>query len=386
MIDDGSRAGIVLVTTSFPTAGDGREAAGSFVFDLAMRLSERIPVRVVAPGDVDGVEIVDPRLTVFRYRAPNKALSQLGFRRPRELMSIVSVLWRGRRATASAVSAGPARGVLALWAFPSGMWARSACRKSGLPYSVWTLGSDIWVLGKIPLVRSYVSGILRGAASRYSDGLQLASDTSLLAGRDTVFLPSTRDMDAAAAARVANREPPYRLLFLGRWHTNKGIDLLLDALALLDDDAWARISLVHIAGGGPLQPRVEAGARLLREAGRPVRLDGYLDKENARAAIEDADMLLIPSRIESIPVVFSDAIKLGRPVVAMPVGDLPALVARYSCGVVAAEVSARAFAEVLARTLNGSIAGLIAGTTEAAEQFSLPRICDRLLSDMGGPA
>lgn len=366
-------------------ASDGREAAGSFVFDLAMQLSECLPVRVVAPGEVDGVEILNSRLNVFRYRAPGKALSQLGFRRPRELMSILSVLWRGRRAAASAVAAGPTGNVLALWAFPSGLWARAACAKTGLPYSVWTLGSDIWVLGKIPLVRSYVARILRGAAFRYSDGLQLASDTSLLAGRETAFLPSTRDI-GPAATRAANHDAPYSLLFLGRWHPNKGIDLLLDALALLDDDAWTRISLVHIAGGGPLQQRVEAGVRLLCEAGRPVRLSGYLDKANARAAIEDADMLLIPSRIESIPVVFSDAMKLGRPVVAMPVGDLPALVARYSCGVVAGDVSARAFADALARTVDGSITGLVAGTANAAEQFSLPRICDRLLFDIEAAA
>ena len=381
MTGDRDRPGIVLVTTSFPRDGGGREAAGSFVFDFAMQLSERVPVRVVAPGDTDGIETIAARLTVFRYRAPGKALSQLGFRHPRELLSIASVLWRGRKATASAVAAGRTRHVLALWAFPSGMWARSACDKSGLPYSVWTLGSDIWILGKIPLVRSYVAGILRGAAFRYSDGLQLASDTSLLAGMDTAFLPSTRDI-GTAALRAANGDPPYRLLFLGRWHPNKGIDLLLDALAMLDDDAWARISLVHVAGGGPLQPRVEAGVQSLRDAGRPVRLDGYLDKAAARAAIEDADMLIIPSRIESIPVVFSDAVKLGRPVIAMPVGDLPALVARHTCGVVAGEVSARAFAEALSHAVSGPIVGLIAGTSAAAEQFSLPRICDRLLSDM----
>jgi hypothetical protein len=44
-----SRA-LVLVSTSFPVLGDGSEAAGSFVSDLAEELAKHLPVRVVAPG------------------------------------------------------------------------------------------------------------------------------------------------------------------------------------------------------------------------------------------------------------------------------------------------------------------------------------------------
>ncbi len=44
---------------------------------------------------------------------------------------------------------------------------------------------------------------------------------------------------------------PYRLAFLGRWHPNKGTDLLLDALHQLRDEDWHRIEAVRIAGGAP---------------------------------------------------------------------------------------------------------------------------------------
>ncbi|MPT43185.1 MAG: glycosyltransferase [Klebsiella sp.] len=68
-----------------------------------------------------------------------------------------------------------------------------------------------------------------------------------------------------------------------------------------------------------------------------------MSKPEAEAAIVHADCLLIPSRIESIPVVFSDAMKLGRPVVSMPVGDLPQLVGS-GVGILARQVSSQAFA------------------------------------------
>lgn len=41
---------LVLIATSFPILGDGSEAAGSFVSDLAEELAKHPPVRVVAPG------------------------------------------------------------------------------------------------------------------------------------------------------------------------------------------------------------------------------------------------------------------------------------------------------------------------------------------------
>ena len=50
---------LVIVTSSFPISGDGSEAAGIFVADLAEELAKHVPVRVVArgapmPATVDG--------------------------------------------------------------------------------------------------------------------------------------------------------------------------------------------------------------------------------------------------------------------------------------------------------------------------------------------
>ena len=44
------------------------------------------------------------------------------------------------------------------------------------------------------------------------------------------------------------------------------------------------------------------------------------------------DWLVIPSRIESIPLVFVDALHMGIPVVAAAVGDLDLLVTQYAVG------------------------------------------------------
>lgn len=337
---------LVLITTSFPIASDGSEAAGSFVVDLVDELANLRPVRVVAPGRVSCVEERHTGVEVFRYWAPIEPLSTLSVVNPHGLAKIFRVLHEGLVATQRAVAPDDVAHILALWALPSGYWARHVAQKKNLPYSVWTLGSDIWSLGKLPVVRSYLQRVLKGASNCYSDGYQLRDDTQLLAEREVEMLPSARRLDVQ---RVTSRAtaPPYRLLYLGRWHPNKGVDILLNALHLLGDSDWRNISEVHIAGGGPLESLVREHVTALQDRGLPMKLSGYLDREQAAIAFSHADILCLPSRIESIPVVFSDAVRAGLSVVACPVGDLPRLLAKGG-GRVAEDISPSAFAKAIA--------------------------------------
>lgn len=338
-----TRPTLVMVTTSFPIAGDGSEAAGAFVADLAEELTSNFNIRIVAPGTTSAIERWSKHIDVYRYAAPKSPLSTLKPWRMDDLAWIYKVLKGGQRATEQASEG--AEHILALWALPSGQWARTAARRRGIDYSVWTLGSDIWSLGKIPLLRARLRSILRNARHCWSDGIELGCETKAIAGREVVFLPSTRRIDADA--RSSNRsQPPFRLLFLGRWHPNKGVDLLMQALSELRVEDWAQIERITVAGGGALEPLVLSSAANLMRAGRPVEVRGYLSRDEASSAMLNADYLLIPSRIESIPVVFSDAMKLGLPVVSMPVGDLPTLVTS-EIGVLASNVSAEAFANAM---------------------------------------
>lgn len=373
---------LVIVTTSFPVVGDGREAAGSFVSDLAQELAQQVSVRVVAPGARSIVETWTTGVEVFRYAAPPKALSTLKLWKPSDVFQIARTLRGGAEATMRATTGQSLAHILALWVLPSGYWARAAARRNHLSYSVWALGSDIWSLGRIPLARVALREVIRGATNRYADGLRLGDDAARISGKPFTFLPSTRRIGSHDSRPLAS-SPPYRMLFLGRWHANKGVDLLLDALALLSDDDWTRVAALEICGGGPLESRVRAGVDKLRLAGRPVELRGYLDKDAAEDAILRADYLLIPSRIESIPLVFSDAMKLGRPVVSMPVGDLPSLIASsMPCGLLAKEISAEAFAIAISRALAQKPMEFLAGAKNIAAKFDLTAVAKRILADI----
>lgn len=381
-----TQSAIVIITSSFPISGDGSEAAGAFVADLAEELAKHVPVRVVAPGRTDTREPWTEGVEVFRYATPDQALSTLKLWQPVDGIRVLRVLRAGQRATEQAVTAGPTAHVLALWALPCGYWARRSARRHGIRYSAWTLGSDIWSMGRIPLVRSLLRQVLRDAEHCWSDGLKLRDDTQAIAGRSVEFLPSTRRIDKIRTEPLRS-EPPYRLLFLGRWHPNKGIDLLLEALALLSDEDWSLIECVTIAGGGPLEPLVKAGVAKLQAAERPVVLRDYLARDEAQDAMLTADYLLIPSRVESIPVVFSDAVKLGLPVVATPVGDFPDLLApRPACGLLAKAADADGMLSAIRDALDASPAEHREGIGRMVARFDLSATALRILSDKAGNA
>jgi len=373
-----NRPSVVVITTSFPILGDGSEAAGGFVFDLVVEMAQHVDVRVVAPGPVAECSILQQGVEIIRFPAPDKALSNIRIWNPLDAVATLRVLQAGDRAVRQALESGAVRHVFALWALPCGWWAWRASRKEGIAYSVWALGSDIWHLGRLPVVRQVLRFVLRNAKRCFADGINLAADVKKISDRKVEFLPSTRKIERRRTELLRNA-PPYRLLFLGRWHPNKGIDLLLEALQLLSGQDWSRIESVTICGGGPMCSIVERGTAILKRSGRPVTVRGFIDKAAAESAILEADYLLLPSRVESIPVVFSDAVKLKCPVLATPVGDLPRLYSGQNPpGLIAQDVTPEAYASLLSLALGYCPLSFEEGLSEISGVFDLGSIVRRL--------
>jgi len=375
-------AHIALITSSYPDGGGGSEAAGSFVEDFCRELSRHVRVTVVAASVAESITR-EGALTIRRFEVPRLPLSLLKLSRPADGIAIVRTLSAGRAALEALAVEENLEHIFALWALPCGYWAQEVARRHGINYSIWALGSDIWGLGKIPFVRTKLKSVLKGAQFCYADGFELAAEVQAISRRSCGFLASTRKLPSTEP-RDAREEAPYKLAFLGRWHPNKGIDLLLDALLGLDERDWGKVAEIRINGGGQLESRVSESVRELQSRGYPVTLGGYLDKVAAAELIGWADYLLLPSRIESIPVIFSDAVQLTTPLVASPVGDLPRLHSEYRYGMLASEVSAGAYRDALRAALNTNPHNFHAALTAAKQVFDLESIVARFLHDTLG--
>ena len=108
---------------------------------------------------------------------------------------------------------------------------------------------------------------------------------------------------------------------VGRLHPQKGLDGLLDATAALARQVpGVRVVLV---GQGPLEDHLRR--RVAADGlGTVVVLAGATD--DAAGALAAADVVAVPSIWESGPLVVAEALELGRPVVATPVGFVPELI------------------------------------------------------------
>ena len=215
----------------------------------------------------------------------------------------------------------------------------------------------------------------------FADGLQLKDDVVAISGRACEFLPSTRRLNVVGEKKLSEK-PPYRLAFLGRWHRNKGVDLLLDALGLIDETVWEIIEEIRICGGGPMEGIVNEKIANLKNLDRPVDVRGYLNKDKAVELLMWADYVLIPSRIESIPVIFSDAMKCGCPVISMPVGDLPRLVQDYGVGIIAKTITGQGFSSAISQIPNNPPKYFEVGMQRVHREFDLDNVSEFLLSKL----
>jgi glycosyltransferase involved in cell wall biosynthesis len=147
-----------------------------------------------------------------------------------------------------------------------------------------------------------------------------------------------------AQAIAPKPAPGGSLLYSGRLWPEKGVDVLIEALALLGDDAC-----LEVAGDGPERPRLEALARS-RAPGR-VRFHGFVPRERLHELLRAAAVVALPSRShENQPLAALEAFATGVPVVATDRGGLPELVSdRY--GAIVPPDDATALAEALGNLL-----------------------------------
>lgn len=104
-----------------------------------------------------------------------------------------------------------------------------------------------------------------------------------------------------------------RILFVGRLDAQKGVDVLLAAMRTLGTRAAALVVGSSVVGDDSTL------------AGLPdnVRLVGWLPRARIQQLYAAADVLVMPSRWEGLPIVALEAMRAGLPVVATRVGGIP---------------------------------------------------------------
>jgi glycosyltransferase involved in cell wall biosynthesis len=125
-----------------------------------------------------------------------------------------------------------------------------------------------------------------------------------------------------------------RFGFFGQVSEFKGLHVLLEAVASIDDAVWGTDATLSIFGGNlenqPLAFR-ERFERLIERAGRRARFFGSYRAEELPRLMEQVDWLVMPSIWwENSPVVIQEAFLHGRPPI---VGDIGGMAEKVRPGV-----------------------------------------------------
>lgn len=321
---------VLHLSTSFPRSrGDD---AGRFLLDLTSTLAAAgIDVHVLAPHD-DGAATVDELdgVHVRRFRYAPTSLEKLAYRggllanvrRPTRAVLVPAFVAAYRRAAVAEARRLQPDVIHAHWWFPGGLVGLAAAREIGAPLYITMHGSDVHIARRFGLA-AVARRVVGGADGVATVSGAARSEIAALLGLDptTVNLlpmPVTIDRVAPWSPPVP---PPIRLATVGRLASEKGHDVLIDALLLL------RSRGVHatcdVIGDGPQAVPLATRARPL---GNDVRFLGSRSRREIADALSGVHALVVPSRREGLGMVALEALHVGCPVIASATGGLVELV------------------------------------------------------------
>ena len=238
-----------------------------------------------------------------------------------------------------------------------------AARRVGRPYAVVLHGSEVTVPGRLPMARSILARVLRGASLVICAGNYPAAEAERAAGctLPTVVVPPGVDTDRFRPLDEAERASVRRELGLpvdaplvvsvSRLVPRKGMDTLIRSAARLgrtEPDLG-----VAIAGSGRDRRRLEG---LVASTGAPVRFLGRVPEELLPGLYGAGDVFAMLCRSrwggleqEGFGIVFLEAAAAGVPQVAGESGGAAEAVAHERTGLVMGRPNA---VEQVARTLS----------------------------------
>ncbi len=366
--------------------------AGSFVHNQVRFLSAHCRIRCVSPTQwfplpgfglwseyrklpraetLDGVQIYRPRYVTY----------------PRRVM--FERVWRSYlRALERTVGAGPDL-IHAHYAYPDGLAAVHLGRKRGIPVVVTVHGHDIKDLaaGKW---RPVVTEALEGAAAVIAVSQELAELVRRLGvDADKVkVIPNGVDgevfkpVDGAAGGHRSD-DARRHLLYVGRFRVDKGLNVLLEAMAALR--ASGRDLQLTLVGGstatGAAQPFQREASRL--GVADCVEFVDEVPWSELPARMSAADLFVLPSFTEGFPLVLVEALACGLPIVSTRCGGPVEVVEKQVGELVEVNDVAdlqRGIAEVLDHYDSYDRAAI---RQRALERFDYRRIAERIFAVYG---
>ncbi|MHA2385002.1 MAG: N-acetyl-alpha-D-glucosaminyl L-malate synthase BshA [Candidatus Thorarchaeota archaeon] len=279
------------------------------------------------------------------------------------------------------------------YAIPHAMSAYMAREIIGVPYVITLHGSDVHTLGLDPAYRPVVKHTIENAdaVTTVSKFLKKKAQDELGIERDITVIPNfidveqfkhlngTRLMVESGCVSVRREEEAKELdpdakilLHASNFRKVKRVVELIEIMRIVADH-YPKVRLI-IAGDGPTRIEVERKIEALDLCDN-VHLLGV--KSNMQEIMCSADVFLLNSTLEGMPLVLLEAMSCSLPVVTTPAGGIPELVRPDKDGVVTEGFEVDEYAQAIIEILDDDALRVKigkAGRKRVEESFSADAI------------
>jgi glycosyltransferase involved in cell wall biosynthesis len=243
-------------------------------------------------------------------------------------------------ALAARLAQRPITGIHAYFAHTPAEVAEHAASRLSIPFGFSVHARDARKVDDVTL-----SGRARRAVCVVACNVEVAKDLAR-AGARAHLVPHGVDLLRFTVAPTPDA-PPFHVLAVGRFVEKKGFDVLIDAMALLEETFTLRI-----VGDGPERSRLAARIAAQGLQRRVVLVDActhtHLPAEYANAHVVAAPSVVDASGDrDGLPTVVLEAMASGRPVIGTRVGAIESAVRHGDTGLLVPPRAPRPLADAI---------------------------------------
>ena len=337
---------IVLSTPGFPASKDDPDKP--FLLQHARALSEAgFQVTVVCPAlphlsgrdQLEGIEVIRVRYAPRRFETLASTGSMHSEARSWKALLVLPMMVALTIATNRELRDNNSI-VYGHWWIPGGLVAVICAFLRKCRSVVHLHGSDAHICSN-RLMRSLARFVLRRADCRLAVSQNLAKWGSDLCSSDVEVIAMPIPLDQFFGGPDVSEES--FILAVGRLVHEKGFDVLIDAVAMSEENCRSEVVIV---GDGPERQALLARAQHL---GVKLRIPGSVTPTEIHEWYQRAKLVAVPSRREGFGLVAAEAAASSRAVVGTAVGGMPEFVTNGESGLLVKPDDARALADALER-------------------------------------
>jgi glycosyltransferase involved in cell wall biosynthesis len=322
---------IGILTHNYPISASESKDAGKFVYAFTHELAKKNKVFVFCP-DYGGKKDVDKQIQVtwFKWSKEKQKFGSWGLLSPLSLLKFIRLIYVGNSEVIDFARKNKIDYLLCFWNFPSGIFGWWVNKNLGIKYSTWALGSDIYIYPKLPIARQIIQIVLMGADNRFGNSYDICKRIEKLSGKKAKFLPTSNLISLGFFSKPKFMKNNFNFLSIARLEKVKGPDILIAASKLLNK-RMSKFTVTFIGGGSMYEELNED----VRKSGLDdqIKILGYIeDQKIVNGYLKFSDSLIIPSRSESFPLVITEALQTGLPLIGSDVGDMPNFIGKNKLG------------------------------------------------------